>query len=163
MPTIDDIPADWQSAFLQGYAKAMIWANCEILNADGTSAGSDTEVGAWLSPCDPTWALSAFDAQSQRSIREDCDAFMADNWADLDALPASYGWRDDGQPDPEYAAESAGHDFALTRNGHGAGFWDRGLGDLGERLSGAARPFGESSCYYSAEDFDAGGATVRLG
>lgn len=29
----------------------------------------------------------------------------------------------------------AGHDFWLTRNGHGTGFWDRGLGKLGERLA----------------------------
>ena len=35
-----------------------------------------------------------------------------------------------------------GHDFWLTRNGHGAGFWDRGLGDLGERLTEAAKVYG---------------------
>lgn len=29
----------------------------------------------------------------------------------------------------------AGHDFWLTRNGHGTGFWDRGLGELGQRLA----------------------------
>lgn len=28
-----------------------------------------------------------------------------------------------------------GHDLALTRNGHGAGFWDRGLGSLGDELT----------------------------
>ena len=30
-----------------------------------------------------------------------------------------------------------GHDFWLTRNGHGAGFWDRGLGPVGDRLTHA--------------------------
>lgn len=35
-----------------------------------------------------------------------------------------------------------GHDFWLTRNGHGAGFWDRGLGELGERLTRAASAYG---------------------
>ena len=38
--------------------------------------------------------------------------------------------------------ECVGHDFALTRNHHGAGFWDRGLGDLGERLTEAAQSYG---------------------
>lgn len=28
-----------------------------------------------------------------------------------------------------------GHDLALTRNHHGAGFWDRGLGDTGDVLT----------------------------
>lgn len=37
-----------------------------------------------------------------------------------------------------------GHDLWLTRNGHGAGFWDRGLGTLGDRLSEAARSLGEA-------------------
>jgi hypothetical protein len=40
-----------------------------------------------------------------------------------------------------------GHDFWLTRNGHGAGFWDRGLGELGEALTRAAETFGESYLY----------------
>ena len=37
------------------------------------------------------------------------------------------------------------HDYILSRNGHGAGFCDRGLGDLGERLDDAlsgTRPIG---------------------
>lgn len=37
-----------------------------------------------------------------------------------------------------------GHDFWLTRNGHGTGFWDRGYGDLGDRLSAAAKVYGSS-------------------
>lgn len=35
-----------------------------------------------------------------------------------------------------------GHDFWLTRNGHGAGFWDRGLGERGELLSKASKVYG---------------------
>jgi len=38
--------------------------------------------------------------------------------------------------------ESAGHNFLLTRNGHGAGFWDRGLGDIGDKLTGMAHNYG---------------------
>ena len=45
-----------------------------------------------------------------------------------------------------------GHDFWLTRNRHGAGFWDRGLGELGNRLSDAARAYGECDLYIGDDD-----------
>ena len=65
-------------------------------------------------------------------IEQDCNKFQADNIADLEGL------------DPETVA----HNFWLTRNGHGAGFWD---GDfekgLGERLTVASHIFGESYPY----------------
>jgi hypothetical protein len=38
-----------------------------------------------------------------------------------------------------------GHDFWLTRNHHGAGFWDRGYPDeIGDALTDAAHAFGEA-------------------
>jgi hypothetical protein len=40
---------------------------------------------------------------------------------------------------PGYDGAQIGHDLWLTRNGHGTGFWDRGLGDTGDRLSDAVR------------------------
>ncbi len=43
--------------------------------------------------------------------------------------------------------EQVGHDFWLTRNGHGAGFWDRGLGQLGKALSEAAKSYGSCDIY----------------
>lgn len=45
------------------------------------------------------------------------------------------------------ADDAIGHDFWLTRNGHGAGFWDRGLGELGDWLTKMSKPFGECSLY----------------
>jgi hypothetical protein len=43
--------------------------------------------------------------------------------------------------------EQAGHDFWLTRNRHGAGFWDRGIGDIGRKLTDAAHFHGEVNLY----------------
>jgi hypothetical protein len=41
-----------------------------------------------------------------------------------------------------------GHDFWLTRNGHGAGFWDRGYpDDLGRALTDAAHGEGSADWY----------------
>lgn len=45
--------------------------------------------------------------------------------------------------------DNVAHDYILTRNGHGAGFWDRGAGDVGERLSDACQVWGEIDVYIS--------------
>jgi hypothetical protein len=51
----------------------------------------------------------------------------------------------------ELGAEQIGHDFWLTRNGHGAGFWDRFTNGDGARhgriLTDAAHSYGESYLY----------------
>lgn len=58
---------------------------------------------------------------TKEKMRTDCNRFIDANAADLEDI------------DPE----EAGYDFWLTRCGHGAGFWDRGLGEVGDRLAAA--------------------------
>ena len=41
-----------------------------------------------------------------------------------------------------------GHDLALTRNHHGAGFWDRGLGDAGYVLTDWAESLGTLNVFH---------------
>ena len=48
-------------------------------------------------------------------------------------------------------AEYAGFDFWLTRNGHGAGFWDGGWPEHGDALTAIAEQFGESCAYLGAD------------
>jgi len=43
--------------------------------------------------------------------------------------------------------EQIGHDLWLTRNGHGTGFWDRGLGEIGDKLADIARGMGSKYAY----------------
>lgn len=43
--------------------------------------------------------------------------------------------------------EQIGHDFWLTRNGHGAGFWDRGLGEIGDELTKISKTFKEINVF----------------
>lgn len=46
--------------------------------------------------------------------------------------------------------EGTGHDFWLTRNGHGCGFWDRNdclPADAGQRLTAASEKCGEYYLY----------------
>lgn len=40
-----------------------------------------------------------------------------------------------------------GHNLVLTRNRHGAGFWDLGLGERGDRLTEKARLLGTHEIY----------------
>ena len=59
-----------------------------------------------------------------------------------------------------YDLEQHGHDFALTRNGHGAGYWDRGLGKVGDKLSKAADSYGDCDLYAHDGKVYAGGYEV---
>jgi hypothetical protein len=47
-----------------------------------------------------------------------------------------------------YASDSqAGHDFWLTRNHHGAGFWDGDYPEHGDTLTKKSHEFGECDLY----------------
>jgi len=67
----------------------------------------------------------------------DCADFQASNESALLSASEQYGYTD----------EQAGHDFWLTRNGHGAGFWDRGLGAIGDMLTDASKVYGSCDLY----------------
>lgn len=82
-------------------------------------------------PIDDTYSSDDLASATRSEMESDCHDFFESNAADL----------------AEMDAGQAGHDFWLTRNGHGAGFWDRGLGELGERLSRAAEVYGSVDLY----------------
>ena len=73
-------------------------------------------------------------AQASEKMIADCSQFQ-------DANPIIFTSEYPG------TIEQAGHDFWLTRNGHGAGFWDRGHGNIGDQLTEAAKSFGECDLY----------------
>lgn len=104
--------------FTQGYITTMFWL-----------AGEDLGEVALDQLAPEAWA----------KIGEDCADFKAANEA---ALAEAYAARPS-----DYDEDQAGGDFFLTRNGHGAGFWDRDLGASGEALSQAARAYGECDLY----------------
>jgi hypothetical protein len=49
---------------------------------------------------------------------------------------------DSHRPAYDYDEACAGRDFWFTRCGHGVGFWDRDLGDVGDKLTEIAETFG---------------------
>lgn len=96
------------------------------------------------------WSLDNIEPSALAQAVSDCADFQTANRADLDAVTESFG-ADDAQH---------GHDFWLTRNGHGAGFWDRGYGVLGRKLSDAARVYG-SVDVFGPETDDQGTASAE--
>lgn len=82
-------------------------------------------------PLDAVFSDQDISGGSFLKMREECEDFIDANREDLRGL------------DPA----QAGHDLWLTRNSHGAGFWDRGVGARGDRLSAAARLMGEQRIY----------------
>lgn len=89
---------------------------------------------AWSdSPDDATG--STFGSLSKDMAYKECANFVAKAGELLD------DWSD----------EQIGHDFWLTRNHHGAGFWDRGLPN-GDELTELAKTFPERSLYVSGND-----------
>lgn len=73
--------------------------------------------------------------EAKERMHNDCRDFLA--YLDAEGIDATELWTD----------EQLGHDFWLTRNGHGTGFWDRGHGMLGDRLTQAAKTHGSADLY----------------
>ena len=107
-------------SFTQGYIEAAFF----------TSTGPDNEAEGLGDASFAELALATFD-----KIVADCKAWQEANAALLDA---AYGVQGKYERAP-YDAERAGNDYWYTRNGHGTGFWDRGLGELGDKLAAACR------------------------
>ena len=106
---------------LAGYMECAEWADC---GPDQETEGKD-------------WSEAL-----HKRMQDDVRAFIA---------------RVEGQPSltdalaaVDYSDERFGHDFWLTRNRHGAGFWDRKeleADGLGERLTDLAHAMGECELY----------------
>ena len=82
--------------------------------------------------------FSDFTPDAITKIVTDCAIFELTN---TNLLNKAYALKDD------YTVASAGHDFWLTRNGHGAGFWDRGLNYTGEKLTDSCQAFPECNVF----------------
>jgi hypothetical protein len=126
-------------SFTLAYADCMLWAETD---ADGEAL-------------DIRYDINDFSDEAWQTIVDDCAEFQATN-AELLNAACYTDWFHPGDDtekpkgwtrDWDYPIESAGHDYWLTRNGHGAGFWDRGIGELGDKLTIAAKSNGSRDIY----------------
>lgn len=105
-------------AFTQGYIEAAFWTGNEEEGIPGKGLHDLADI-------------------TLTSIKADCADFQSSNQLDLEHAYSEL----------DYSPDRAGHDFWLTRNRHGAGFWNRGLGDIGKQLTDAAHAYGEIDLY----------------
>lgn len=130
--------ADIYADFLLGYIECALWSSYD-------DARDPSGTGLML---DANYDANDLTEECRAEMNRECREFIDANRADLDAYAEQRGY----DPSQGSVWSYAGHDFWLTRNGHGAGFWDRGLGELGDRLADAARPYGECYLYVVADE-----------
>lgn len=109
--------------FTSAYIECALWST----NDETTESGGE--------PLDANYGAHDLHPSALAQIQADCAQFQRENYRDI-------------ADDPE----RAGHDFWLTRNGHGAGFWDGDWPEeIGERLTDASKAFGEINLYVSGK------------
>ncbi|MCP4900009.1 MAG: hypothetical protein GY906_23825 [bacterium] len=115
-------------SFTQAYLECMLWCETDEKTPEGGE------------PFDKNYSLQDLAPEALQQAVDDCKRFQRENSKAL--LEADYG-------QPDYTDEEMqGHDFWLTRNGHGCGFWDGDLReDIGQELTQAAHKFGECHPY----------------
>ncbi len=111
----------WLDAFTEGYMDAALWSSHDESDESGGE------------PLDKNYDLNSIAPETWEKMVADCDRFKGEHEDEL------------AQADMYNA--NGGHNFWLSRNGHGAGFFDRDLGDLGDALQEAAKKFGEYDLY----------------
>lgn len=130
---------DERRAFILGYTDTMKWANTyrdvRIPSDNGQPESDEWESESFDALHDI--AVWLFDHDSMVRIEEVCDDFMRATEPMLRAGTMCNG------PGNDFTQH--GMDFALTQNGHGSGFWDRGYPyALGEALTEAAKAQGSA-------------------
>jgi hypothetical protein len=114
--------------FQLAYIEAALWSS----NDESTPQGGE--------PMDRNYGVEDIDPDTLAKMKADCDKFQADN-AELITDENCLTRLD--------CDEQAGHDFWLTRNGHGCGFWEKSdwEAEAGKKLTASAKSFGECNLY----------------
>lgn len=131
--------------FVQGYIECMLFTEtCSEISMveweepENQKAVEEGEVDGSI-PTDSGYG--DIHPDSMMRIHLDCDKFL-DKARHL--LSQAYGMPESTRNGPvPYDAKRAGNDFWYDRNGHGTGFEDRDLGELGDKLTAIAQPFGQ--------------------
>lgn len=112
---------------LAAYVECALWSSVEV-----DEEGNGEHFNSWAT-------IDDIAPEALATMRADVVDFLT---SDALEMPGAAWWTD----------EQLGHDFWLTRNGHGAGFWDRHYGNTpenaaGDALTKASKPYGEVNLY----------------
>ncbi|MFK0015709.1 hypothetical protein [Streptomyces sp. NPDC091027] len=117
MTTTVEISEDYVQAFTLSALQSALWADAMPDEEDG-------EMG--LGDAAQQYDLSDMDEKSREEFLGYCRDFCVSNFDDL----------------ADISPERAGHDFWMTSQGHGCGFWDGDYpAELGDRLTQASKPY----------------------
>lgn len=109
--------------FTRSYIECALWST----NDESTPEGGE--------PLDDNYGPEDLSQECLAAMIVDCESFQEDNARDLTTWSGAAPWTADAM---------GGHDFWLTRNGHGAGFWDGDWEEkVGDRLTAASTAYGE--------------------
>jgi hypothetical protein len=123
-----------QNPFTLGYLLCMSFTGCSPNEPDPIENEYDFD-------------LEDLADETLEQVAEDCERFQRENAVALERFTSN-----------EYLdMQSAGHDFWLTRNGHGAGYWDRVSGDKFQDLCDASDTFGPLDLYRGDDGLIYGG------
>lgn len=114
---------DYLRTMVRAYLDCAIWSGLDW----------DNMVGDNPEPLDAAYSIDDVSCAAYARAVRDCDAFLGR--LTIDVLRT------------QWSPEQFGHDFCLTRNGHGAGFWDRGKDIVGEYLTKRCKPHGSADLY----------------
>lgn len=115
---------------VDGYIQAALFST----NDESDDSGGE--------PLDANYSESDLSPRALTQIKRACALFVKQNRKAIEKFK-DVAKKDDAD---------VGHDFWFTRAGHGVGFWDRGAGEVGEKLTAAAKRFGEMYMYLGDDD-----------
>lgn len=113
--------------FTRAYIECALWSSSDT--RPGEPEGIEPR------PLDEDYGISDIAPETLEEMIADCAKFQAENGEVIDCAPVSN------------ERSSAGHDFWLTRNLHGVGFWDGDWTWAGKQLTEASHAFGEYTLY----------------
>jgi len=109
--------------FVRSYLETALWCSHDINNDENDDSSLESQ----------NYSIDDFDAKSFSKLEMDCSSFFHANFEMI---------KDN--------ISLAGHDFFLTQNRHGAGFWD---GDwpkeIGDKLTKESHNYGETNFWVS--------------
>jgi hypothetical protein len=140
---------DGRAVSVAEFHKHYVESYRETIAALDTFTLAYIEAALWSStddngePMDANYSIEDLAPETLARMVEDCQRFQADT-AGLLIDDNLFYWPSDGTG----LDGRAGHDFWLTRNGHGAGFWNGDwIEPAGTKLTDAAKAFGEFNLY----------------
>ena len=129
------LPSHWRYASKSPKSRNSLYAEEMLQQYMETALWSSTDDDD--APLDKNYSTDDITKETKKGMLADCQAFYDQNRALLE------------DPDSPWPADQTGHEFWLTRNGHGSGFYDSSYGTDGSReaLTEACKNFREVHLY----------------